>query len=835
MQFFDPETGAPVKVEDPALAAKLIGSGKIGFKSPDEKVPVVFPDGRRGTVPAANINSALAKGFRLQSLQEEGQGQARKDFENPLGYFETGSVGALRSLTGGASDFLAQKFSDDPAQTKREMNEMKDANPGVNATGEVVGTAAGLALGAGAPGLAAKAGAAAKAATGTGAVARAVGMATEGGIYGLGQAVSESALDDEPGIAGEKLFAGAAGGMLAGGGMSLLGDGVIAGGKAIMQRFGGQGLRELLNEHANNFAIRQFTRLRELRNEGLTPDEIQTIGQYGLENNLFAPGASATKERALAAKADLWANRVAPHLDNADQLAGREGGFNVERVTSRAQQELIDPMNGNPALAPVRNQLQGFVKEYQRYGPGGDLGPMSFQRAWELQRSLREKTGMGEANFGIKKELQNLRQIFREEIFNHADELNPGIGAALKAGSREYRNAAVIANIATSAEQRSFANRLTSPSDMLFGLGGMAALGPKGLALGAANHVAREYGGSFVAQAMHGLANGSALDRLGTGLKKMVDAGLRGSESFGGVFRAQLERAASTGAMDLLATHVKLAQQNPDYLASVGLADETPEAASDYAVKSDQLSGVASALQAHDAGVERSLNRVFGRQSGRPPKADRQSLTKPEYAQVFSRLEDLATHPQVLVQAANTGGLGDVAPGTAAAMAATAARAVNYLYATAPKNPGRNPIAALDLKWEPSDLDMMRWSRRADAIQNPSQVLSELENGTLTSEHVDAVRNVYPQLFQKLQARLMERLQDTKGALSIPQRTMISRLFGAPIGQIGDPERVALIQDMHKATMQPPDQGAATGGDGRQKVDTVANYQTQSQRIEARG
>lgn len=829
--LYDPTTGQPVHVQDPAEAAAAVSSGKLGFLK-DSKVSVMSPDGRRGTVPAVNVGTALSRGFQL-APDEDGPGAQLppgEDMGDPMHQAGAGAAALLRGGTAGLSDLFLVEGAERPMKMKKFLGGLKEKNPVTSGVMEFAGTAASLGAGVGVPGAATKIAGATTTKLGGKVLAKAAGMGLEGGIYGLGQVVSENELSDKPQLTGEKLFAAGATGILTGAGLSLFGSGLAAGGKALMSKLGGKGMRNLLNEHANKLALRQYARPTELKKYGLNPEEVQKIGDYGHARGLFGLGADKTYEKALAqsGKEGNVIGRINAQLD-------KRGNFDADRFTWRAASEILDPMKNNPALRRARAELARYISEYAEYGMEGKAGPMSFSKAWELQSQLRKKIGPGDPLFGAEQQLSNLRQLFRDEIIEQGKAAGGRLGAMLQSASRRYRNAQVIEDVAFDAMQRSLGHRITSMSDMLFGIGGVSAFGPKGIALGVANHLGREYGGSIASNVMWRLSKGEALGKLGSGFKKFVDAGLRASPAFGGAFRAELERAAASGAADLLATHVSLANQDPSYLAAMGMTDETAEAANQYAMRSDQLASVEAAAAAQDVAMERAINRFLGKQGGRPPKVDVGRFGEKDYAKIFSQLEQMATNPQALMAAVNTGELNAIAPGVAGALATTAAKAVNYLYSVAPKNPHKNPIPAMELKWSPSDLELARWGRHVSAVQDPTRVLRDVEQGTLTWEQVDTLRNVYPEMLAQLQTRMMERMADYKKTLTMPQRTMISRLFGAPVAGVGDAKGMSLIQDMHKATMQPPKPMGASAGDGRQDVDVVENFQTQSQRIEARG
>lgn len=203
-------------------------------------ITVISPSGKWGTVPFALLEKAKVDGYRIPT-QEEIRQHAKKERQDDVAeiaeeYGGTATAaGALRGATLGGSDLLMRALGVEDDTLKA----VKDAHPGKSLAGEVLGSAAGVALGgAGLAKLGASAGKTAVAQsiakTGVGsavkkaaqkkAVQYGVGSAIEGALISGGSMVSEAALGEDVDHVGQKLLAGAGIGVVsrvAGGGYKL--------------------------------------------------------------------------------------------------------------------------------------------------------------------------------------------------------------------------------------------------------------------------------------------------------------------------------------------------------------------------------------------------------------------------------------------------------------------------------------------------------------------------------------------------------------------------------------------------------------------------------------
>lgn len=239
--------GRPVEVPLGEVAAAA-RSGRYGFAD-GQTVHVADPSAggivpMSGAAAAAFFSSSQSYGTEAAHGSDYEAQERRKQLETVGHEAAALGLGAARGLTLGASDYVASEAGGD--RVRKYLADQQRINPGLSATGEVAGMLApALATGGAsaeaslglrgaraatalprgvmatgeAAGALAERGAVALGAESSGRLAGAARVlaqnATEGGLYGVGQAVSEASVKDEP-ITVEKLLAAGGHGALAG-------------------------------------------------------------------------------------------------------------------------------------------------------------------------------------------------------------------------------------------------------------------------------------------------------------------------------------------------------------------------------------------------------------------------------------------------------------------------------------------------------------------------------------------------------------------------------------------------------------------------------------------
>jgi hypothetical protein len=511
-------------------------------------------------------------------------------------------------------------------------------------------------------------------------------------------------------------------------------------------------------------------------------------------------------------------------------------GFDMPTWVAQARAKFSGPLSQDPALRHEYNALETLLQQYDQ------LPTPSFEKAWAFQSNLRKARGPADPLKDLPV-LNQLQQDFREAILTQAETAAPGLGKAMRQISRDYRNAKTVESLLA----REVAGDQFSASPGGADLADAAAGGVFGGVRGIARRAIGRRADFMLASVSGALADAGASNLYAKGAFAAVQKGLQ-NPAWGGAFRQSLELAASRGAEDTLATHVQLANSSVghEYLKEVGMPDETPDAAHQYAQRTQQLLGLQAQIAQADAKMENALGRLTEQTAGRAPEFKSPPMTAERFKKMSDLLVAANTDPQTMAALLEgTTSLSGHAPNVGVEVNATMTRASKFLHDTMPRDPNPPTVKSLQQAWEPSKADLGRWNRYVSTVQSPLQVIADVKKGTLTAEQVQTLQVVYPELLKDIQSRMMKRLGEWNGSVPYNQRYTMSLLFGKPVGGAGDPKRARLIQQAHQSSVAQQEQqsSAGGGGDGRQTVDTAKNMQTQSarnlgtlgQHIEARG
>lgn len=123
----------------------------------------------------------------------------------------------------------------------------------------------------------------------------------------------------------------------------------------------------------------------------------------------------------------------------------------------------------------------------------------------------------------------------------------------------------------------------------------------------------------------------------------------------------------------------------------------------------------------------------------------------------------------------------NVAPNIAPHVHSTAMRAIEFLNGKLP-NAGNELIQ--DSNEEPSKAQKRQWLDLHSVVNNPTSVLSHIENGTLNHHHVEALQSVYPDIHSEMVSKMGEqlgRLKTKEHELPYKKRLQIGLLMGSPL------------------------------------------------------
>ncbi len=326
------------------------------MSGPKAPVPVVTPTGKVGYLPAAIADEAAGHGLRgatdtelrgaqIQANQRATEDALRAQFEGSLAAEAEGLIapplaGAARGLSLGLSDEALVKIGGEGA--RKRLLDYQAYAPAASIAGELGGIVGGALLGdestlGALPGAVSRLGGVAERfaarGLGEGALGRAAGALARGGaegaVFGVGSAVSESALHNTD-LSGEAIVGGAAHGALGG----MVASGMLHGaGKAL------GALRRPSAEAYDALAAREFGEAapgvgREMAEKARAhPEDLvqaPEAGPYRQPGGVFDAAGEIVADRGgenASKLREIWRNRQVALNDGADRLENLQREF----------------------------------------------------------------------------------------------------------------------------------------------------------------------------------------------------------------------------------------------------------------------------------------------------------------------------------------------------------------------------------------------------------------------------------------------------------------------------------------------------------------------------
>lgn len=745
--------------------------------------PVTVQDrqGRSFTIDPAELEDALRQGFSLPGEPAPLDPAKVQEEADPFGAAAFG-LGAARTATLGASDLgLMQTPGAGLVEGARK------ASPTASILGELAGMAVSPISETGA---AVRADIGATTAAGrVGASAAAGGL--EGLLFGADQALDEKWLGESD-LTAQKLIASAGLGAVLGG---------AGGGLGQLAGEGGRALKARLAQFAEDTpgALEEFAAGRALKAAGFLKSDVRKLGSEGAldlgremnARGYIRPGGTAEDVLAHAQQElETHGKGMEDILDGVDQATGGLG-FNMTRVTARIRNEVLRPLEANPARGRFAGEVEDLVNRLEDMSP--EATPRTgFAQANEIKSSVDE--GIHWMDPKAKTRLmKQTRAILNDEI---EIQLKDAAGVeALEAFQGAKKAYGVAKKVSDVAERQGMAGLI---GNRKFGLSsnviGAAVGATHGFIPGAvsavANKVALERGPSTLAWLASQIGKSPALATVAAHFAQAARA--PGAMEALGAYGPILAQAAALSPEHALAEHMTLAKSDPAYRNAAALAgfqstEISPSAGGGNSVnrlgKAQAMLGLRRALDAHDAAVGDHAQKVLtGGGKRTPPSIKSQDFgskqmrrsSEAAYQQRAADVRALAADPQALADrvAANLGPGSHHAPGVAAALTAAASRAVAFL-ASKSAQPPRGPLAPA---LPPGAAERGKFDRYVEAVQDPSSVLRQAAAGHVSPEAVDAIRAVYPQLYGSMQDALLEALTSHGGTVPYSQRVVLGLL-----------------------------------------------------------
>lgn len=253
-----------------------------------------------------------------------------------------------------------------------------------------------------------------------------------------------------------------------------------------------------------------------------------------------------------------------------------------------------------------------------------------------------------------------------------------------------------------------------------------------------------------------------------------------------------------------------LARQHGEFIASAGLRKIATLAAAErasIAIDNRIADGVSAFLRgSRGEEVRRSMRE-------RPPAAimaDSRALTA-----MAGNPDAMMAHIQSRI-----GNLGPMAPNLTSALAAKAANDVQFLASKAPHQ--RLNLTSLTPQLEKttfSDDQARIFARYFRAVTDPMTVIDDLKSGKVTREGVEAFKATRPKLYEQTKMQVVEECQKLGDKLSYEKRLQLGILFQAPTDETLTPEFIRSMQQTTAPPAPEPKSPKQQQGGGRRPID----------------
>jgi uncharacterized coiled-coil DUF342 family protein len=212
---------------------------------------------------------------------------------------------------------------------------------------------------------------------------------------------------------------------------------------------------------------------------------------------------------------------------------------------------------------------------------------------------------------------------------------------------------------------------------------------------------------------------------------------------------------------------------------------------------------------------------------------------KAAFKEVSQNLKTLINEPEMLERrvARATSVLSIAAPQTAQVAATRMVAGLQFLASKVPRPVSDVRALGKKQEYEPSSMEMAKFERYLQAVERPLSVMKDLEQGTLTREHVEALAAVYPRMLQSIREQVLQEL-DAGAQVPYNRRVQLGILLDLPSDPSLQAETVLALQANYRPEEAP--QQAAQGAvkqtvGGLQAVKISDRIRTESQRIAEKG
>jgi len=157
-------------------------------------------------------------------------------------------------------------------------------------------------------------------------------------------------------------------------------------------------------------------------------------------------------------------------------------------------------------------------------------------------------------------------------------------------------------------------------------------------------------------------------------------------------------------------------------------------------------------------GVKALMSSPLAYKDNKAPESKQQA-----YKNISEKVTELVMNPEAFEKNVSRSlyNISKAAPQTADAMLIGSQKTLQFLRSKLPKN--QNPLTGpkfMAREYTPSSMELSKFERYVQILDNPLSALDELESGNLTREHVEVLQQVYPDLYARIQQEVSQAVAD---------------------------------------------------------------------------
>jgi hypothetical protein len=744
----------------------------------DSSYKLKLPGGQVQDVAGGELDSYLKRGASFYSKADALAEQEAQKFDSIPHQIAAGGLGLARGLSVGLSDPLLTSTG---LVSPEYLEKQEQYNPGLGTAGEIAGavipavmsggisaaaeavayTPAGLVNTIGKAATTAGGELAAKALPKTlspivqNAVTKAtelgLGSAAESALFGAGQAVSESAIQNKP-LTAEAILAnggysalvgGLTGGLLGGAG-SLAGDGIkkvaekvsgsIGNSKELESRMVARGLgaskRDMGAILGNEFKQENINHAYKVLQSNV--DEIGASGSFAddfnkLENSKLGLDSITRNNEELMTNIDKLKKKagdaIGSSLDNVSEVT------NTNTII-KALKDASDDISGIDFAN--KDKMTNFIKRLEDEVSDmdlitGDLTPkdLTAKELWKLRKELDsviyDDKITTKADTSYAKALQKARGEIETKLESMVQSQGNDAYKEYKAAKKAFSGASDIEKL-VEAQNKKAANNMFGLTAYDTGAAGAVIGGAPGAAAGfIGRKLVADYGDKAALYLLSNLEKGAGK------LNKAVDDSI---ESF-------MKASRKGGTISSLA--------------------QTKDKDKSYDEKIKELEFQQQRIEEIKKGIDHSL-----------------------------------------------GDLGAAAPETAMQLRDKTLNAMDFLSSRMPKKPETNSI--VEYRVPESEID--KFNRYTKAVENPQTIMQNLKGGYISPEEVEVLKKVYPEIHLKLKTKALDILaaNNKKKSANYQLRIQLQKLLDTKADVNLYPTSVKTLQQNFQPSQSNPQQ-----------------------------